>query len=1182
MAGASKVVLFFLAFCVALVVTGESLGSREASIAVGNQQLKAKDETLVQQENIIDEKSAVITSLQAEIESLEKEGAVDSKKLVGKFTARATELELQLQKTNDEQKMRIKKTNHALKDAEEELMKAQFEASLKNKELAEASLAFYWKNHGKPNYDIFLEKVSQISAQAQKKAECHLETAKTKWIPMLKELWVTIRTFIMPYTELVATKTIEIYNSVVITLKPHTVQIQGAVDPYFQDAWRLCKLYFDQVMTDLKPHVDKVHSASKPYSEPIVYAFGKFYHQVQVGIKAILKKHELTRALATEDFVWSILVNNIYLLSFITVKKHTPLHCVGTGSPWPLQATPIGEHLLELVATMAALDCCEEVVMRKDDSCQSAIRLEGQKKLSQISMMTEIDGSLTSRVAALRRPLKLGSGSVAKGQEGIPRHEVEENVLMRSFTTFSPASKMLLSFGRRASPFQGEDFVCILDYCARAPDPLFALETWKIMNEKSVHINKKYWSFIVQALSKGGYLKEALKQLTFFGEKDFMHPDLPLYNIFLNGCMKSQNLANANNCLKVMDEQLIGKSEITYWELLKVAVWQGNLPVVYEIWRDLRKYYNPSIISLRKFIWSFTKLGDFRAAYSLLQHMVSTGVHGGDCLKMDIPIPVIIDFHSSVLDKKMIDLSSPEIGRLDAIKEASVWNSDLENKTPHTVEDNAQISKATGPGHGNTVINSLSAFDEEIMVEKCTRIDVKKNTLSTELRKVLRWSFNDLIHACAQCREYNMAEQLFLQMHDLGLEPSPHTFDGFVRAVILEKGVAYAMRVVNEMEKRNLKPNYTTISTLSIAYSEILELDRAESLLGQILDSSPKYIHPFNAFLSACNVMDQPERAIGILAKMKQLNMRPNIRTFELLFQLFGNVNAPYEEGTFFPIRALGNEGMITEMLQYFHLAETLFLHPKSYSRTVMYNNVLHSLVDAREGRMAVEVFREMKDGDFPPDSTTYNIMVNCCSILGSFKSACALVSMMLRSGYFPQAVTYTALIKILLSDEDFDGALDLLEQSTSEGIELDVLLYNTVLLEADRKGRIDIIEMIIERMHRQKIQPDPATCNYVFSAYIRHDFHNSAMEALQVLSLRMISQDEAVLRERRASFEDLVHSEDPDVESWMINIFEEVNEHLAVALLNLRWCAMSGHSISWQPEENLWARRLASLYGSG
>ena len=30
---------------------------------------------------------------------------------------------------------------------------------------------------------------------------------------------------------------------------------------------------------------------------------------------------------------------------------------------------------------------------------------------------------------------------------------------------------------------------------------------------------------------------------------------------------------------------------------------------------------------------------------------------------------------------------------------------------------------------------------------------------------------------------------------------------------------------------------------------------------------------------------------------MKQLKLKPNIGTYELLFSLFGNVNAPYEEG---------------------------------------------------------------------------------------------------------------------------------------------------------------------------------------------------------------------------------------------------------------------------------------------
>lgn len=44
-------------------------------------------------------------------------------------------------------------------------------------------------------------------------------------------------------------------------------------------------------------------------------------------------------------------------------------------------------------------------------------------------------------------------------------------------------------------------------------------------------------------------------------------------------------------------------------------------------------------------------------------------------------------------------------------------------------------------------------------------------------------------------------------------------------------------------------------------------------------------------------MQDQPERAIRVLAKMKNLKILPDIRTYELLFSLFGNVNAPYEEG---------------------------------------------------------------------------------------------------------------------------------------------------------------------------------------------------------------------------------------------------------------------------------------------
>jgi hypothetical protein len=44
-------------------------------------------------------------------------------------------------------------------------------------------------------------------------------------------------------------------------------------------------------------------------------------------------------------------------------------------------------------------------------------------------------------------------------------------------------------------------------------------------------------------------------------------------------------------------------------------------------------------------------------------------------------------------------------------------------------------------------------------------------------------------------------------------------------------------------------------------------------------------------------LQNEPERAVRILAKMKRMNVKPNRRTYEILFSLFGNINIPYEEG---------------------------------------------------------------------------------------------------------------------------------------------------------------------------------------------------------------------------------------------------------------------------------------------
>lgn len=122
----------------------------------------------------------------------------------------------------------------------------------------------------------------------------------------------------------------------------------------------------------------------------------------------------------------------------------------------------------------------------------------------------------------------------------------------------------------------------------------------------------------------------------------------------------------------------------------------------------------------------------------------------------------------------------------------------------------------------------------------------------------------------------------------------------------------------------------------------------------------------------------------------------------------------------------------------------------------------------------------------------------------------------------------------------------------------------------------------MIEQMHRNRIPPDPTTISYTLSTYVYAGLHTTAIEALQVLSMRMISLEPSVLQEYREFYEELVISEDPNAEVKIMKLFENSEEHQAMALLNLRFCAIIGSSpISWLPDESLWARRLSSSYES-
>ncbi|XP_039052172.1 uncharacterized protein LOC120193809 isoform X2 [Hibiscus syriacus] len=317
----------------------------ESNVEEKIRELKTKDGKIKEKDKIIKAKSHGIASLQTELSSLQKKGTSDADEQVRKAHAQALELQKQVDKLkteleaklkeadslearvnkaenklnelslklenleniNKEQVNKIAKTERALKIAEEELIKTKLEATSKGNELMEVHRAWlppwlamqlnhgqafirtHWTERGKPAMDMVVQKALEKKALAEKWAEPHVETFKTKWVPAIKDQWVVVTAHAEPHVRSLKTKTVEVYEASKTAVTPHVVKVQEIVDPYFQETKKF----------------------SKPYIDQVVNAYGTFlesattYHQqVQASVQETLKKHELTRPLATKELEW--------------------------------------------------------------------------------------------------------------------------------------------------------------------------------------------------------------------------------------------------------------------------------------------------------------------------------------------------------------------------------------------------------------------------------------------------------------------------------------------------------------------------------------------------------------------------------------------------------------------------------------------------------------------------------------------------------------------------------------------------------------------------------------------------------------------------------------------------------------------------------------------------------------
>ncbi|KAK7395948.1 hypothetical protein VNO78_16579 [Psophocarpus tetragonolobus] len=282
---------------------------------------------------------------------------------------------------------------------------------------------------------------------------------------------------------------------------------------------------------------------------------------------------------------------------------------------------------------------------------------------------------------------------------------------------------------------------------------------------------------------------------------------------------------------------------------------QKNLPAVHLIWQEYTKNYSMSIIALRKFIWSFTRLQDFKSAYETLQQIVSLATRGDIVdgkfysTRLDIPVPSNKGTDSTILDmKENQKLDSCIIHPLMYLPDSI--SASIEQQIIHLGDKKDKSAELYGHGKKHSLLKKVLRWSFDL--HGCEKPKEKKRLLMN----VLRRSFDLVIHGCAKPwkKKSMLARELIAQMENLGLHPSNHTNNGFIKAVASRRNFGDAIELLKQMQKKNLKPYDSTLATLSIICSRARQLDLAESLLCQI--SVGLYPNAYNSLLGSCHRLD--------------------------------------------------------------------------------------------------------------------------------------------------------------------------------------------------------------------------------------------------------------------------------------------------------------------------------------
>ncbi|KAK4262475.1 hypothetical protein QN277_028030 [Acacia crassicarpa] len=303
--------------------------------------------------------------------------------------------------------------------------------------------------------------------------------------------------------------------------------------------------------------------------------------------------------------------------------------------------------------------------------------------------------------------------------------------------------------------------------------------------------------------------------------------------------------------------------------------------------------------------------------------------------------------------------------------------------------------------------------------------------------------------------------------------------------------------LAHEMIEKDIKMDNITYSTIISCAKKCYLFDKAVHWFERMYKTGlmPDEV-TYSAILDVYARLGKVEEVLSLYERARATGWKPDPITFSVLGKMFGA--AGDYDGIRYVLQEMKSLGVQPNLVVYNTLLEAMGKAGKPGFARSLFEEMLDSGITpnektltavvkiygkARWAKDALELWERMRQNNWPVDFILYNTLLNMCADVGLVEEAETLFSDMKQSEHCqPDSWSYTAMLNIYGSEGNVDKAMEVFEEMSELGIDLNVMGCTCLIQCLGKALEFDDLVKVFETSVERGIKPDDRLCGSLLS----------------------------------------------------------------------------------------------------